>query len=199
MAETCPICGKKVGGILVVGQQKALPDRIDFCNQHNIPVEDGVCQTCLELKIAQFTVENTRKEEALYKQKNESFELVLNKIFLSPSPPPHEAQDLGLVTGYCIMGMGPISTIASSFTDAFGMKSSAYLEKVRLAEVEAFKMLKVEALKKQADGVYSIHVSLTEATSGHGMIMLSVFGAAVKTGKSDASFEEAWKFVAEKT
>lgn len=199
MAEKCPICGKKIGGILVVGQQKALPDRIDFCNQHNIPVEDGICQGCLELRIAQFSVENTQKEESLYRQRKESFELVLNKFFLSPSPVPPEVQDLGLVTGYCIMGTGPISAIASSFTDAVGMKSNAYLEKVRLAETEAFNMLKIEALKKRADGVYNLRVNLTEATSGHGMIMLSVFGAAVNTGKSDASLEETWKFVAEKS
>lgn len=42
-------------------------------------------------------------------------------------------------------------------------------------------MMKLEALKVGADAVYCVRVNLTEATSGNGMLMVSVSGAAVKT------------------
>ena len=67
------------------------------------------------------------------------------------------------------------------------------LKKVKMAEADALNMLKAEACKKGGDAVYCCRVTLTEATSGHGMLMISASGAAVKMGKADKDIEEAWK------
>lgn len=119
--------------------------------------------------------------------------IALPKMLVTPANISTGLQDLGLFTGYCIMGIGPISTIASSITDLLGAKSNAYFEKVKMAEADALNMLKAEAFKKGGDAVYCCRVTLTEATSGHGMLMISASGAAVKTGKADKDIEEAWK------
>lgn len=197
MAEKCPVCGEKIGGIFSEGALKPSSLRLDFCQKNGIRVEEGICQKCLEIKIDQFTKEKKTSGNFFLQENIQDFEQALSTTFVTPSPIPPGFQDLGLVTGYCIMGTGPISAIASSFTDFFGEKSNAYLEKVKLAETDALNMLKVEALKKRADAVYNVRVNLAEATSGHGMIMVSVSGAAVNSGKADNDIEEAWRMVAE--
>lgn len=66
---------------------------------------------------------------------------------------------------------------------------SAYLPSD--AEREALDALKIEALKKGADAVYCLRLNLTEATSGNGMLMVSVTGAATSTGRDDSAIQKA--------
>lgn len=206
MAEKCPVCGKKISSF--GGLFSEVPPREDALTRGKALglYQSGMCASCLDIAFEAVEKKNRKLEDEIKKKEKEEKETqkaiglstdLLKKIFLSPSSLPADVQDLGLVTGYCIMGTGPISTIASSLTDAFGMKSNAYLEKVKLAETDALNMLKVEALKMRADAVYNVRVNLAEATSGHGMIMVSVSGAAVNSGKADNDIEEAWRMVAE--
>lgn len=202
MPKTCPVCGKKVtsfGGLF-----SEVPPREEALEQGKALdlYQDGMCASCLDSAFDELEKKNKQREEKNKQREKEDIiaqkdtgisNAILQKIFISPAISPSGTQDLGLITGYCIMGTGPISAIASSITDAFGAKSNAYLEKVRLAETAALNMLKAEALKKRADAVYSVRVNLTEATSGHGMLMVSASGSAVKTGKADKDVEEAWK------
>mgnify|MGYP000984180998 CR=1 FL=1 len=195
MPKTCPVCGKKVtsfGGLF-----SEVPPREEALEQGKALdlYQDGMCASCLDSAFDELEKKNKQREkEDIIAQKDTGISnAILQKIFISPAISPSGTQDLGLITGYCIMGTGPISAIASSITDAFGAKSNAYLEKVRLAETAALNMLKAEALKKRADAVYSVRVNLTEATSGHEMLMVSASGSAVKTGKADKDIEEAWK------
>lgn len=202
MPETCPVCGKKVtsfGGLF-----SEVPPREEFLARGKALglYQDGMCASCLDSALDELEKRNKHIEEKIKQKDKEDIiaqketgisNTVLQKIFMSPAAYSPEAKDLGLITGYCIMGTGPISAIASSITDVFGAKSNAYLEKVRLAETAALNMLKVEALKKEADAVYNVRINLTEATSGHGMLMVSASGSAVKTGKADKDIEEAWK------
>lgn len=197
MAGTCPVCGEKIGGVFSDGVLKATQVRLEFCKKNGIDVEDGICQQCLEKKIEQILGKNESATKNTFLYNNVENLKVLSSVFLTPSSTPAELQDLGLVTGYCILGTGPLSTLFSSVTDVFGLKSGAYLEKARTAEKEALDMLKLEALKKGADAVYCVRVNLTEATSGNGMLMVSASGAAVKTGKTSEALVAAWKMFAE--
>lgn len=206
MSEKCPICGKKVtsfGGLF-----SEVPPREEILARGKALglYQDGMCASCLDSALDELEKRNKHieeknkqkdKEDIIAQKETGISNAVLQKIFISPAAYPSGTQDLGLITGYCIMGTGPISAIASSITDVFGVKSNAYLEKVRLAETAALNMLKVEALKKEADAVYNVRINLTEATSGHGMLMVSASGSAVKTGKADKDIEEAWKLFAD--
>lgn len=176
MAELCPVCGSKVGGVL----GKPVPyDRLIKTGKGFGVYQENICLDCLQKAVNKATIEKQEfqpiKEEVSVNQKD------LEPIFLSPSPVPEGAQDRGLVTGYCILGTGPLSALCSSVTDFLGAKSNVYLEKARIAEREALKSLKIEALKAGGDAVYCLRVNLTEATSGQGMLMVSVSGAATRT------------------
>lgn len=87
---------------------------------------------------------------------------------------------MGLVTGYCILGTGPISAAISGITDFLGQESSVYFEKIKKAENMALQMMQREAVKKGADAIYNVRINLSEATAGHGMIMIPVSGTAIK-------------------
>lgn len=194
MAEKCPVCESKIGGLF--GLEKPPQDVIERAQAMGL-YKDGICYSCLSKSINNYLLSDENREHSSRLSKH--MDAVLSKMLVTPGNISDGFLDIGLITGYCVMGTGPISTVASAFTDAFGMKSNAYLEKIRLAETEALNMLKVEALKKRADAVYNVRINLAEATSGHGMIMLSASGSAVNTGKADAGIEEVWKILADST
>lgn len=175
MAGICPVCGEKVGGL--TGMPKPGADLKERGISSGV-YQDDMCATCLSRALRGVVPQKT--EEEIKKEAQTINDAVL-KMFSSPSPVPAAGEDRGLVTGYCILGTGPLTSLFSAVTDTFGMKSNAYLEKARAAEKEALTMMKLEALKLGADAVYRVRINLTEATSGNGMLMVSVSGAAVKT------------------
>ncbi len=183
----CPVCGKKVGGL--TGEALPYPRLIEEATSLGVN-QDYICLNCLENAVNEY-----KKIHPLPEGKESSLQNIiykgLKKVFISPSTVPAEAQELGLITGYCILGTGPLTTLVSSVTDTLGIKSNAYLDKVRLAEDEAIDMLKLNALKAGGDSIYCVHISLAEATSGHGMLMVSVYGTAVKTQSPDEDIQQA--------
>ena len=180
MANVCPVCGEKIGGL--TGLPRPGSEMKEKGIASGVYVDD-MCATCLSRALRGEAPRKTEEElRAEFEERQKKMDaLPLHQIFLSPSPVPEGAQDKGLVTGYCILGTGPLSALCSSVTDFLGAKSNVYLEKARIAEREALKSLKIEALKAGGDAVYCLRVNLTEATSGQGMLMVSVSGAATRT------------------
>lgn len=56
-------------------------------------------------------------------------------------------------------------------------------------------MMKVDAIRKGADAIYCVRVNLAEATSGNGMIMVSVQGAATLSAVPDQKILEVAKLL----
>ena len=175
MAEKCPVCGERVGGL--TGMPKPGEDLKNKGISYGV-YQEGMCTTCLSRALRGVVPQKTEEE---IRKEAQTINNAVPKMFSSPSPVPAAGEDRGLVTGYCILGTGPLTSLFSAVTDTFGMKSNAYLEKARAAEKEALSMMKLEALKLGADAVYCVRINLTEATSGNGMLMVSASGAAVKT------------------
>lgn len=100
-------------------------------------------------------------------------------VFISAQEPVAELKDYGVVTGYSVIGTGPISEFFASVTDFFGMQSGCFGDKLKYAEECALDMMRLEALKKGADSVYCCDIKVSEATSGNGMLIVSVSGTAI--------------------
>ena len=98
-------------------------------------------------------------------------------VFISAQEPVAELKDYGVVTGYSVIGTGPISEFFASVTDFFGMQSGCFGDKLKYAEECALDMMRLEALKK--DSVYCCDIKVSEATSGNGMLIVSVSGTAI--------------------
>lgn len=189
MAEKCPVCGQSVGGL--TGMPKPGKDLKEKGISLGV-YEDGMCASCLSRALKGKVTEKTDEE---INMGNKAIRTALPRVFVSPSSIPDGLPDMGLVTGYCILGTGPFTALFSGVTDTFGMRSNAYMQKARDAEREALDALKIEALKKGADAVYCLRLNLTEATAGNGMLMVTVTGAATKTGKDDPNIQKAIEYL----
>lgn len=189
MAEKCPVCGQSVGGL--TGMPKPGKDLKEKGISLGV-YEDGMCASCLSRALKGKVTEKTDEE---INMGNKAIRTALPRVFVSPSSIPDGVSDMGLVTGYCILGTGPFTALFSGVTDTFGMRSNAYMQKARDAEREALDALKIEALKKGADAVYCLRLSLTEATAGNGMLMVTVTGAATKTGKDEPVIQKAIEYL----
>lgn len=185
----CAVCGNKIGGIF--GLEPPTSEAIAKAKSFGVYTE-GACFSCTVKAVNQYAIKHGETEEDregfIAEEKVRS---ALEKVFCTPSNVISEGIDLGLVTGYCVMGTGPIAEFLSSWTDFFGSKSGSYLNKIRTAEKHALDMLKAEAIKKGGDAVFCCRVSLSEATSGHGMLMVSATGAVIRTNSYPPEMEEA--------
>lgn len=171
----CEICGTKIGGMLgAVQADKSLYDR---ANAIEFILPENICVRCAEDKIGNaeyhYKVEKKKKSDEEFKQK-------LDSVFVSPMPIPDNMEDCGLITGYSILGTGPLTSLTSSWTDFFGVESNSYHSKIKEAENFAIVRMKLDALKMGCSAIYMIRVSIQEATSGHGQIMVSILGSAAR-------------------
>ncbi len=180
MAGTCTSCGKKIS--LFSGNS---PDlfRIKEAKRRGV-YEDGLCKFCLNDRIQEYDKVHPPKDTVVFDPEGQNLDIdvepLLSKVFVSAEPPPVGFEDLGFVSGYCILGTGPLSQLLSTFTDFFGEESNAYLEKAKRAEAIAMRNMKIEAILRGGYRICSCRVSLTEATSGQGMLMSSVSGTAAR-------------------
>ncbi len=198
MPEVCVVCGKKIGwGFDSVSRPKE--SAVERGKKAGV-YQDGMCNVCLGEALDKLVKEARERErakagQALDQEKTANIQRAaaqfvkektgleyeaVKGVFITPAQKPAEAVDLGLVTGYCVLGTGPASSVASSWTDLFGKQSAAYLDKIDMAEEYALVMLRAKTLKMGGSAVYNVCVNLTEATAGHGMLMVSVSGSAVK-------------------
>lgn len=167
MANYCEECGKKLGGFN--GILRASEDYYTRAKNFSISLPEFICVVCAAEKIS--NVENQIKTEQKARQEEESLKMTtaVEGMFVTPAPIPEGAQDLGLVTDYCIMGTGPLATIASSWTDFFGAESTAYLEKITKAEDFALLRAKQKAYKIGGFAIYNARIGLSEAATGQNL------------------------------
>lgn len=189
MAAPCPVCGKKVGGL--TGMPKPNTELKKQGLASGVYLE-GMCATCLSRALKG---EPPKKTEDKMHKNMQTDNSALQRMFISPSCIPDSAQDMGLVTGYCILFSVPLTTHILGKDTAIEINSNLYLQKIRTAEQDALNMLKIEALRKGADAVYCLRLTLTEATAGKGVLMVTVTGAATKTGKDDPIIQKAIEYL----
>ena len=183
----CPVCKERVGGLL----GKSVPyQRLEEEGKRLNVYQEHICLDCLKE-----LVDEAKNVTPAPLAPAAAIGRAARRMFVSPSPVPSDGRDLGLVTGYCILGTGPFSALFSSVTDMFGVESNSYLKKARAAEEAAMTMMKVDAIRKGADAIYCVRVNLAEATSGNGMIMVSVQGAATLSAVPDQKILEVAKLL----
>jgi uncharacterized protein YbjQ (UPF0145 family) len=182
MAEKCSVCGKKFGAMLGVRENTQLQQDILRILGVN---DDAICLDC-----STKTIESEENKLIDYRKvKHEELQGVINlianiiPIMTTQHPESWNAEIMGIVSGYSVIGTGPIVTIAASFTDLFGKESVAYQKKIKTGESNAVMVAKIQAIECGANAISGCSISITEATSGHGMIMCSCVGTAIKTDK----------------
>lgn len=179
-AVNCSVCGKKFSGFMSV---KTVCDstKRDF-------LAYGKDVSCICEKCCFSLKENLLKETEIQKKIiSENIEsarkYLLDKIYISTTSIDHkyDSKIKGIVTGYSVVGTGPLVEFTSPFIDFLGKESGGYLKKIHQGETSAINMAKLKAIKMGANFIFGANISITEATKGNGMIMVSFVGTAVQT------------------
>jgi uncharacterized protein YbjQ (UPF0145 family) len=84
----------------------------------------------------------------------------------------------GIVTGEAIMGANIVKDIFASITDIVGGRSAAYEKELTRARDIALKEMEENAAALGANGI--VGVDLDYETVREGMLMVTVYGTAVK-------------------
>ena len=188
-AKVCPVCGKKVSGFL--SAEPIGPKSIEAMKGIGIDTEGG----CLPCAQARLDEERAKSQMAFIPvaERLKELEASIPDMLIAQTTPHFESQQenvVGIVSGHSVIGTGPLSTLASAFTDFFGKESLAYQEKIRDAESKAILMAKMQAVEMGASLISGMSVSVSEAVSGHGMIMVTCVGTAVKAKNPSPLFQE---------
>lgn len=179
MSDACRECGKNFGGMFGV-KRVCESTQADFA-RYGMDVQDVCAKCCASLK--ERVIETRKNDIREAKQRLQT--LIDNvvgsiEIHTTPHDHAHDSGIKGVVSGYSVMGTGLLSEIASAWTDFFGMESNAYQEKIRAAEKKAMDMAKLQAADLGATTISGARLSLSEATAGNGMLILSCVGTALR-------------------
>ena len=83
--------------------------------------------------------ENNKKYNELKAKIEREISYLARRIVVCTTnvPEKYSSGIKGLVTGYSVIGTGPLSDFTSSITDLFGIESNSYRDKIKLAEQSA--------------------------------------------------------------
>lgn len=178
-AEKCCVCGNKFNGLFKADKPSDLAVQALKKLGHNV---DDYCLQCYVKKRAEVENSIERNIEELKNKLQCITKEELNKIQVFTISPPNkwEFEIKGMVSGYSVIGTGLFTEIASSWTDFFGKESLAYNEKIRTGEMRAIDMAKMQVLKEGGNVLSGVKLSVTEATHGNGMLIISCVGTAIK-------------------
>ena len=97
-----------------------------------------------------------------------------------PLPQIWEFEPLEIVTAQFVAGTGLFAEVVSEVTDLFGARSGIYAKKIRYAEDECKRILRLEALRAGGHGVLGIDVDYAEVGGAKAMLMVAMTGTAVR-------------------
>jgi uncharacterized protein YbjQ (UPF0145 family) len=93
--------------------------------------------------------------------------------------PEGSVLNLGHVSHHIIVGTGPLSTIAATFSELLSQNDEVYQERLESAEAVCLRRIKEKAFSKGASAVVGLESSITELRAGRGMFLYSMSGTAV--------------------
>ena len=161
----CEICGAPLSW------GRASHEDISKARNTGIVLPDDICYNCFHKAREAGGNENERKLTE-----------VLSQIRITTYPPDLGAkyEHCGLVTARAAIGTGPITELISSWTDFFGLESGTYNEKLRKGEQSCMMKLQQQAILHNANAIVGTHITYTELTRGHGMVLVCMTGTAIR-------------------
>jgi len=130
-----------------------------------------ICSTCESEAETERAV-----EEQLERQRTEGLLKVSQKIVVTTTPGIdgyRVRQYLGTESVEFVIGTGVFSEVSSSFADFFGLRSSAFEQKLRHAKEYAMNALKFLAAEKGANAVVAVDIDYTEFSGNRIAIIIN--------------------------
>ena len=181
------------------GAQQTPEDLIEKLRQKDSYTE-GMCFDCARAVFMNEKQENNKKYNELKAKIEREISYLARRIVVCTTnvPEKYSSGIKGLVTGYSVIGTGPLSDFTSSITDLFGIESNSYRDKIKLAEQSAIVLSKGRMpFAWGGNSIYASCINVTEASSGHGMIMVAFSGTAIYIPNGDEEFDNFIKEINE--
>jgi uncharacterized protein YbjQ (UPF0145 family) len=169
---SCEVCKTNVGSIF--GTRQVDLGEIKKIKDAGIDIPDVLCYKCYTPYFEKLNMLKGEEENIV---KN-----IVDKIIVCTILPYsyNEYEIIGIVSAYIALGTGPFNQILSSVTDFFGVQSESYNAKMTEAESACITKLKMKAAKSGATAVVGVQTTFTELTHGHGILLLSMSGTAIR-------------------
>ncbi|MDR2338843.1 MAG: heavy metal-binding domain-containing protein [Deltaproteobacteria bacterium] len=182
MDKQCARCGKDMNPL--TGLLETSHTKVDQLRKWGIDVPSPICSSCFNESLLlaerrygnEFNFEEDPPPDLL-----EKIEKQVSKLDVWTLNPfvPGSIINLGLVSHYIIVGTGPLSSLASTFTDLLGQNDELYQERLEAAEAACLRAIKEKAFNKGASAVVGLQLSVAELAASHGMFMVGMAGNAV--------------------
>jgi uncharacterized protein YbjQ (UPF0145 family) len=183
MSKICARCGADLSPF--TGTMEANQVKISKLRAWDVDVPSPICESCfgqlIDQTSRQFGLEDFYFEEAPPKDFRDKVFKAIDAVEVFTFNPYEfgSYRNLGLVTGFVVLGTGPLTSIATTITDVLGQDSQIYNEKLNQAEVSCLSKLKNNAHKKGATAVIGLQVTFQELTAINGMLLVAMVGTAV--------------------
>ena len=186
--SVCPNCGTKIKSSLLSSVVLYTDRATTLINEYTKQSKDGYCTKCGE-KIYQESMASALQELAtITKEVNQLIDLI--PIISLQAPAGWDYKVIRMVTAQSTMGTGFLTEISSSFSDLLGNQSSAYNEKIKVAETNCFNQLRALAINHDANAIIGTDIDYAEMGGGKNMVMVSMAGTAIKLKNSEVISDE---------
>lgn len=182
-ATNCPSCNAKIKSG-VFGSNEILSDlKCELIAEINNEQKKIFCGKCSNGSYAAALEKYNRKINDLQIQLKRRFPSI--PIITTHSPIKWDYTVLGMATAQTVIGTGLFSEIASSWTDLFGMQSSAYNKKISTSEELCKEQLRGKAMQMGGNAIIAVDIDYAEMGGEKGMIMVCMAGTVIKLNNLD--------------
>lgn len=174
----CPNCGAKLKDTIFGSNSILSAAECELLSEFNkVPNAPG-CEKCKgeDLKRACANFKTQRSEL----QKQISKDIGNVPIVTTHSPFNWDYKVLGIATGQSTTGTGLFSEVSSSWTDLFGLQSSAYNKKIAQGEVLCGQQVRSKAIEMGGNAIIAVDIDYSELGGEKGMIMVCMAGTVIK-------------------
>lgn len=156
-----------------------------LCNEKKpfFEMQSGVCQACRAAEasnVANREAEKQRQDVRTVARLEEQISsLPLTTEMVAPFP---VADQLGIVSGDCVLGMNLLKDLPIVLRDIAGGRSKTFQNALKEARHTALQDMRREAHSLGADAVVAVQISHQQISAGSAMLMVVATGTAVKRG-----------------
>lgn len=174
----CPNCSAKLKDTIFGSNSILSAAECELLSEFNkVPNSPG-CQKCKGEDFKNAYVRFKAQKSEL--QKKLSGDINNVPIVTTHSPFNWDYKVLGIATGQSTTGTGLFSEVSSSWTDLFGMQSSAYNNKIAHGEVLCGQQIRSKAIEMGGNAVIAVDIDYAEMGGEKGMIMVCMAGTVIK-------------------
>ncbi len=179
----CPSCNAKIKSG-VFGSNELFSDlKCELIAEINHNQMKVFCGKCSNGTYAAVLEKYNKKISDLQTQLKSRFYSI--PIITAHSPIKWDYTVLGMATAQTVIGTGLFSEIASSWTDLFGMQSSAYNKKISINEELCKEQLRGKAMQLGGNAIIAVDIDYAEMGGEKGMIMVCMAGTVIKLHNLD--------------